>query len=327
MDQALRSPLASKPAAVSSSSAPYRLSFHGSGGELFGIFILNLLKTILTLGVYYFWAKVKTRQYLWGQTAFTGDRFGFHGTGKELLLGYLKAVVAFGALVLIQWFLSLAEQQILAVLVFWAGLIALWPLALIGAVRYRLSRTSWRGIRFSFRGEYQPMLWLFVRGVLLMALTLGLYYPFYQTNLRRFLIEHSAFGSTVFKFDGQGNELFGKFILAVLLTIPTLGAVWIWYTALQRRYNWDHTSVAGAYFHSTVTGWGLFGLALFNLLMIIFSLGLALPWATVRTLRYNCSNLVLQGLLDLDSITQQTQAATPTGEELADLLGVDVLPG
>jgi len=327
MDQALRSPLASKPVAVSRSSAAYRLSFHGSGGELFGIFILNLLKTILTLGVYYFWAKVKTRQYLWGQTDFAGDRFGFHGTGKELLVGYLKAVVVFGALVLIQLLLGLAEQRILAVVVFWGGLVALWPLALIGAIRYRLSRTSWRGIRFSFRGEYQPFVWLSVRGVLLMALTLGLYYPFYQTDVRRFLIEHSAFGSTVFTFDGQGKELFGRFILAILLTIPTLGSVWIWYTALQRRYNWGHTSVAEAHFHSTVTGWGLFGLGLGNLIMIIFSLGLALPWATVRTLRYDCSQLVLQGPLDFDSITQQAQAAAPAGEELADLLGVDVLPG
>ena len=160
-----------------------------------------------------------------------------------------------------------------------------------------------------------------------MALTLGLYYPFYQASLRRFLIGHAAFGSTLFTFDGQGKELFGKFILALLLTIPTLGLIWIWYTALQRRYNWGHTSVAEARFHSTVTGWGLFGLGLVNLLMIIFSLGLAIPWATVRTLRYDCSNLVLQGPLDLDSIAQQAQAATPAGEELADLLGIDVLPG
>jgi len=327
MNPSLRSPVPSTPLSVSTSSGAYRLSFHGSGGELFGIFILNLLKTILTLGVYYFWAKVKTRQYLWGQTDFAGDRFGFHGTGKELLLGYLKAVVVFGGLVLIQLFLSLAEQKILALVVFWGGLIALWPLALMGAVRYRLSRTSWRGIRFSFRGEYQPFLGLFVRGVLLMALTLGLYYPFYQASLRRFLIGHAAFGSTLFTFDGQGKELFGKFILALLLTIPTLGLIWIWYTALQRRYNWGHTSVAEARFHSTVTGWGLFGLGVVNLLMIIFSLGLAIPWATVRTLRYDCSNLVLQGPLDLDSIAQQAQAATPAGEELADLLGIDVLPG
>src|SRR5438093_11866455 len=121
MNPSLRSPVPSTPLSVSISSGAYRLSFHGSGGELFGIYILNLLKTILTLGVYYFWAKVKTRQYLWGQTDFGGDRFGFHGTGKELLLGYLKAVVVFGGLVLSQLFLSRAEQTILAHLVSWAA--------------------------------------------------------------------------------------------------------------------------------------------------------------------------------------------------------------
>ncbi len=310
----------------------HRLRFHGSGGELFGIFVVNVLFTLLTLGVYSFWAKVKTRQYLWGQTEFAGDRFGFHGTGQELLIGWLKAAALFGALVILTttllpmlWDNPMAEavgQLLLA-----GGFVGLLPLAIIGSMRYRLSRTSWRGVRFGFQGGYRKLLGIMLRSFLLTGLTLGLYLPFYQTNLRRFLVNHSRFGSASFAFDGEGWDLLGRYVLTLLLTLPTLGLIWLWYLAFQRRYYWNHTSFAGARFHCTVTGSGLFGLYAVNLVIIIASLGLALPWATVRTRRYEMERLVLQGPVDIEHITQQAQAATPTGEELSGFLDVDALPG
>lgn len=319
-------------AAPSDTDSVHLLRFHGSGGDLFGIFVVNVLLTLLTLGVYSFWAKVKTRQYLWGQTEFAGDRFGFHGTGRELFIGWLKAVALFGGLVLITGTLlpmlwndpgANAVGQILLAI----GFVALLPLAIIGSMRYRLSRTSWRGIRFNFQGGYRELLGIMLRSFLIVGLTLGLYLPYYQTNLRRFLAGHSRFGSASFTFDGKAGGLLGRYVLALLLTVPTLGLIWLWYFAFQRRYYWDRTSFAGARFHCTVTGGGLLGLYAVNLAIIILSLGLALPWATVRTRRYEMEHLVLQGPVDIEHITQQAQAATSTGEELSGFLDVDALPG
>lgn len=319
-------------AAPSDTDSVHRLRFHGSGGELFGIFIANVLFTLLTLGVYSFWAKVKTRQYLWGQTEFAGDRFGFHGTGKELLIGWLKAVALFGGLVLItKTFLPMFWDNPLAYsvgqLLLAVGFVVLIPLAIIGSMRYRLSRTSWRNVRFSFWGGYRELLVIVLQSAVFIGLTLGLYLPYYQTNLRRFLASYSRFGTASFKFDGDGGALLGRYILTLLLTLPTLGLIWLWYLAFQRRYYWERTSLAGARFHCTVTGAGLFGLYAVNLAVIIASLGLAIPWVTVRTRRYEMENLALQGPLDLEHITQQAQAATPTGEELSGFLDVDALPG
>ena len=73
----------------------HRLSFHGVGGTLFGIHIVNVFLTIVTLGIFYFWGKARVRRYLWSQTAIAGDRFAFHGTGREMLIGFLKAVLVF----------------------------------------------------------------------------------------------------------------------------------------------------------------------------------------------------------------------------------------
>jgi uncharacterized membrane protein YjgN (DUF898 family) len=212
-------------------------------------------------------------------------------------------------------------------LILFGGFMVLIPLAIIGTMRYRLSRTAWRGIRFTFRGEYRPFLQLMIRGLLLTGLSLGFYYPVYQTNLRRFLVDNTYFGSGSLKFDGEGGDLLGRYLLALLLTIPTFGLIWVWYTAYQRRFYWNHTSFAESRFHCTVTALGLLGLYSVNLALIFMSLGLALPWATVRTKRYDLEHLVLRGPVDLDRITQQAQTATPAGEELAGLLDIDALPG
>ena len=352
------------PSPAPSETQPYPFGFHGSGEELFGIFIINVFLTIVTLGIYSFWAKVRTRQYLWGQTEFAGDRFGYHATGKELLMGWIKAAVLFGGIVVLSIVLSVSVHDVLGTLVLWAGLLCLVPLAYIGTMRYRLSRTSWRGIRFSFRGQIRPFFWLSVRGMVLTALTLSLYYPFYECEVRRFMVDHSNFGSGAFAFDGKPEKLFRVFVahwfaaligfiatffiltqlrdlagtevrttavmigaLFPLSLLIVLSLVWVSYAVRRRRYYWEHTSFADARFATTVSIGNLLRLYAVNLLLIVVTLGLALPWVTVRTRHYDCEHLTLRGSLDLDQIAQQARTATAVGEELGGFLDVDALPG
>jgi hypothetical protein len=75
----------------------YTTVFHGSGGSLFGVHVVNALLTLVTLGMYYFWAKVRVRCYLFSQTEFAGDRFSYHGSARELMNGAMKATLVFGA--------------------------------------------------------------------------------------------------------------------------------------------------------------------------------------------------------------------------------------
>jgi uncharacterized membrane protein YjgN (DUF898 family) len=114
------------------------------------------LLSILTMGIYYFWGKVKVRHYLYGQSEFNGDRFAYHGTGRELLWGFLRAVVVFGGLSLLFKPVPLLPGgmavKIGALLAAYVLLFVLIPFAVEATRRYRLSRSSWRGIRFSFRG-------------------------------------------------------------------------------------------------------------------------------------------------------------------------------
>lgn len=299
--------------------------FHGDGGTLWGISVVTLLLSICTLGIYYPWGKVKARKYLYGQTEFEGDRFAFHGTGKELLVGWIKVAVVLGALfglnVAAEIYLESVAATVGANLLFAAVSFSLVPLAIVGSHRYRLARTSWRGIRFSFRGKLGPFVRKFAGGSLFTALTFGIYAPWFQNDMRKALMSESWFGNTPFEYDGDGRALFGRFKWLLVLFIPTLGLYSFWYRAFRERYFWEHTSVAGARFNSGMTGGGLLVLDLTNLLLLACTLGIALPWVRVRTIRYKLGHLTLIGSADFGTILQEATEAGAAGEELSDFVG------
>jgi uncharacterized membrane protein YjgN (DUF898 family) len=317
------------PVRATGAATGHRLVFHGRGWSLFGIHIVNVFLTLVTLGIYYFWAKVRVRRYVFGQAEFEGDRFTFHGRGTELLLGFIKAVIVFGipltALNYVPQILDASTPVTVATsLAAYALVLVLIPVARAGARRYRLSRSSWRGIHFSFRGRTAEFVRVFVVGSLLAVVTLGLYYPVFATRNHAFMMRHSYFGTAKFDFDGHGRDLLVDFLYAALLTLPTFGFAWFWFAAAKRRYFWERTSFLGARFRSTVTGGRLLRLKLGNLLVIIVTLGLGWPFAMIRTARFNCRHVMLEGALDLDAIRQQAEGATATGEGLLSLFEADL---
>ena len=308
---------------MTAKSPALRLMFHGTGGTLFGIQIVNVLLTILTLGIYSFWGKVRVRKYLYSQIEFSGDRFAYHGTGKELFIGALKAF----AILIVFWTTILVLMKLIgpmAVLIVYPVILVAIPYALHGTMRYMMSRSSWRGIRFSFRGDLKECMKTYIGGVLLMLLTLGLYYPYFRAKMRRYWVSNTYFGNTPFQYNGEGKDLFGSFLIAVLLTIPTLYLYWFWYAAKMERYDWSHTKFSGGRFESTVTGGAILGLTLSNLLLLVLTLGLAFPWVIVRSVKFLFRYLTLHGDLDLSKIQQDARGPKigATGEELAGALDV-----
>ena len=339
-----------------------RLLFHGTTATLYRVYFVNLLLTILTLGIYGPWARVKIRQYCYGQTELEGDRFAFHGTGEELLIGWLKlapfVALFFGARIAkdAYWEGPIAEATFLAI--FYGGLLLLMPIAIAGSWRYRLSRTSWRGIRFSFRGHTKDFMRVFVVGALLTVVSLGLYYPFFHSNIRRFIVSNSYFGNRRFEYDGKGSDLFGRYaivlalpllcliiaVVSVLLVLsdrtalmsPSLVMVliisiiisslyWFWFAAARERYYWAHTSFGTARFQSIVTGRRLMNLKLANGLLLGITYGLALPYVQIRKIRFAYDNRSVEGPLDLRAIQQEAQAASATGEGMAEFLDTGFL--
>ncbi|GJL54615.1 MAG: membrane protein [Nitrospirales bacterium] len=334
--------------------------FWGNGRSLFGIFIMNSFLTIITLGIYSFWGRVRVRAFLNSQTSFASTRFAYHGTGTELFTGWVKAMLVFGVPYL----------SISALPYFWqqvppyipqsiAGLLFLCfiPVAVVGAHRYRMSRTSLRNIRFSFRGTVSDYTKLWLKGAVLTTLTLGLYYPFFENARRHYLVTQSQFGNHSFGYDGTGKDLFAIYtksavlylmtitlassitlaVVTVYLSMPLsdmatimfassalpfiagIGLIvpWLYLQAARQCFFWNHTRLGEARFFSTVTAWKIFELRIGHLFLLVSTLGLAWPWVQVRNLQFFYYYTGLDGPLDLHLIEQDARDASPTGEELA----------
>lgn len=315
---------------MSGKTATFR--YHGTGGGLFSLMLVNSLLTVITLGIYSFWARNKVREFHYAQTECSGDRFQYHGTGGELLRGGLKAfaflfllvlALAAGQMAIGGEEAAPAMQAALSV-GFYAIIVILIPLAINGTRRYRLSRSSWRGIRFSYHGPAAEFMKLTIGGGILTILTLGFMGPYFDNKRRGFFVTNAHFGSEPFLYEADGRELFREYLKALLFTIPTLGIYWVWYAAFRHRYFWKHTAMRGARFHSSVKGGDLFVLGLTNALLAVFTLGIGMPWVMARTHAFWCDNLALVGTVDWATVHQQTQAANATAEGLADGLDIDV---
>lgn len=304
------------------------ISFHGSGTTLFGIQLVNLFFIIITLGVYYFWAKVKVRKYIWSQLEFSGDRFCFHGTGNEILIGWIKAAIVFGIPFLI--FSNMPSimngspvSHMLAYVLTW-GIIGIFiPYAIVGTRRYRLSRTSLLGIRFSFRGKWWDFAVFYCGIAFLLIVTLGLYYPYFAMKKTGYLTERSFFGNRHFAFDGTGSDLFGSFIISVLLALPTMFLSLLWFKYRKDKYTFDHTFFETVRLRSSITFGGVLWLYCTNLLILIFTLGFGAPFVKIRNLHYYIGNLSIEGGLDMTAIVQEAADVSAMGEEVGDLLGMD----
>jgi uncharacterized membrane protein YjgN (DUF898 family) len=148
------------------------ITFTGSGSEYFRIWSVNLLLTLVTLGLYYPWAKVRRLRYFYGNTQVGGHALDFHGDPKRMLRGFLLV----GAMVLIY---SVAGQVSPAAgLMAFVIVAAIWPALFRASQRFRMANTSWRGLRFRFDGDmpgaYKAMLPLFAPGaVALVSVVFG----------------------------------------------------------------------------------------------------------------------------------------------------------
>jgi uncharacterized membrane protein YjgN (DUF898 family) len=310
----------------------YQISFSGTGGSLFSIQIVNLLLMIVTLGLYYPWAKARTLQFLYSTTQFEESPFQFHGTGKEMFKGFIKAIaiiIAIYAIPLsILYFLEYESAAGIAILFLYAGIIAIVPLAIHGSYRYRMSRTTWRGIRLGYRGDRGELMRLFYRDLFLTIITLGIYSAWLTVHLRSYVLSNIRFGDARFKWDGEGHNFFWLNIQGYLFTVFTLGIYFFWWQRSLFNYYVNNLVIEKGEnriaFISTATGAGFAGLMIVNLLIVIFTFGLGVPWAITRTLNFAFANVEMEGDIDMDEIVQTEQEyKDATGEDVADFFDFD----
>lgn len=296
--------------------------------DLFGLFLTNVLFNILTLGVYRFWGKTRIRQYLWSQASFDDEHFEYTGQGKELFLGFLRALAVTGGVITFTQLASRAvtsfnpQFETLVRIIFTYIMYILIGVGMYSARQYLLSRTRWRGIRFAQSGSAitYAKTWVSTQGIA--VLTLGLYTPFMRHHMLNYTLNNTWFGSERLTYDGRGKELFAAFLKSYLLLIPTLGLSWFWYRAAEYRYVAEHTQLQGVTFRSTISGSELLRLTIGNWLLLIATLGFAYPFVVVRTAHVLSTHLRIDGEFEYVRILQSDHEVPATGEGLVGVFGM-----
>lgn len=335
--------------------------FTGNGGDYFRIWIVNLLLTVLTLGIYSAWAKVRRLQYFYQHTELAGSRFDYHGKPLSILKGRAIALL----LVLAYNFsfnISLAVGLITLVVI-----AAVFPWLLRNALRFRAHYSSYRGLRFSFRGSLADAYRVFLGYGLLTVITLYITAPIFHRELKRYQHGNARFGSLGFGFDASVGAFYRVYAITGLAIIAAVGvtaallggsfagvqaalqgrdaqmvgivvavlgvAVMVLigqfvgplFTALSGNLIWNHTQLGAHRFESRLSPWKLLWIGLSNTVMVMITLGLFMPWAAVRLARYRaeCMSLLLTDSLDA-VVADVEQGIGAVGEESAELFDIDI---
>ncbi len=350
--------------AVGPSAEPrtYAFEFHGTGGEYFGIWIVNLALTVITLGIYSAWATVRTRRYFRGNTVLAGHAFDYHASPVRILIGRAIAV-----LLLVAYNISFAFTHY-ALLVWLPIFIAAVPWLINSSLRFNARNTSYRNVRFNFTGRYWEAMKAYMLWPIAGILTGGLLIPLARRARDYFYVNHHTYGGRPFATRFDAGTIYGIYILAflmglglflvggalmfgVVLTMPDtkhldpahailfrpalLGAVVLIEIAFIGIGVWIATRVFNLVVSNTVldgrhklraslSAVRMTWILITNVILTVITIGIFYPWAQVRMVRFRLENMSLEAQTDLEEFTSEAFATqSAVGEEIAGFFDFD----
>jgi len=315
--------------------------FRGNGTEYFRIWIVNILLSVLTLGIYSAWAKVRKNQYFYGNTRLDEAGFEYLADPKKILKGRMIA----GGIILAVNLLS-QIHSILAMLltpIFFFG----FPWVINRTLAFRAYNSAYRNIRFGFKATYGQAFKTFVLWPMAVLPTLGFLIPHVFQLQKRFMVENSQYGKTHFTFHATSREYFRIFLIAGLLMLAGAGLIgmtiafhmpkpivilflplylfmFAYLSVSSTNLFYSSTRIGSHRFQGMLKTKDYLMLVLTNTLATALTLGLFIPWAQVRTIRYKIQHLILKSSGDLDTFMADNQKEVGTfGEELGGFMDFD----
>ncbi len=320
-------------------------SFKGDGGEFFRIWIVNQVLTLLTLGIYSAWAKVRTQQYFHGNTVLDASSFGYLAKPVAILKGRVLAVILFALYLFAEEFS--AEWAAIA-----GGVLMLAiPWVVWSSLRFRAATSSYRNVRFSFHGGVGELYWLFLQTLLLTPVTAGLILPYSWFRWHQYVASNMRYGDMRFEFVGQLGLYYRSLVLGYILIMAALAAaaalvfdmieltvalapvfmlayylVWQSYMKVVLTNLLYSNTRLGPHWLEANYGFGSYSLLFsINVLFTVISLGLYYPWARVRMAQYRAKHIGLRMNGSLDRVVaDQQQRANSLGEGMSDVFDVDI---
>lgn len=347
------------------------IAFTGNWREYLPIAATNALLIVCTLGIYRFWAAARQRRYLWSRTHVIDDCLEWTGTGKEMFLGFLIVVLVLAPFFLFFQFLfpalvarGKADAAVGVLFLFEIAIFYLVGLARFRALRYRLSRSWWHGIRggsndpgWNFGGEY-------LGRYALTFMTLFIMFPWATTRLWNSRWNAMSFGQLNFRThlnaeglkwrwallylapagllvsgiaagvmaagasNGDPAPSVGLMTAVIILAIVFYIAIPLmtlnWFAAFYRKAA-AVTTLGNIEFEFDATTWDWLKLVIGTLALIVVTLGFGLTYVGYRNWAFMVRHLHLYGTVDIGELEQSTTRAPREAEGFADAFDVGAI--
>lgn len=305
---------------------PEVFQFTGTGREYFGIWIVNILLTIVTIGIYSAWAKVRRQRYFYGNTRLAGHAFDYHARPKQILIGRIIVVAVLFTYNIAVYLSPLAGLAPLL------ALLLILPWLIKRGLRFNARVTSYRTVRLDFHGSYWGAAKAYIAGPVLAAVTLGILAPLATRWAWRYNLGNLRYGGRPVTCNPRLKSFYAQWWLSALIVLIGFVLLGLFFTglygflAMRDAAMGNHeVSYATVFFPSflalsiilTYAFAGLFyragtrnvalnaailderhhfssalsrrryaWITISNLFATLFTLGLARPWAAVRMARY-----------------------------------------
>ena len=205
--------------------------FRGNASEYFRIWIVNIALTILTLGIYSAWAKVRSNRYMYANTYLNGSNFEYNADPIKILIGRIVVVTLYALFVLFSQYLFMFEiAGGIALLAFIA-----MPWLVRQAVSFKLRNTSYRNVPFRYEGDVSSFYGFFILHIILNIFTFMLIFPYSYVKFKQLIINNAHYGDGDFKFSGGTGDAYAiyiqifvwstLFIFAIMIVFGLLGGI------------------------------------------------------------------------------------------------------
>ena len=335
-----------------------QISFSGNAREYFGIWIVNIILSVITLGIYSAWAKVRRETYFKNNTKIADIGFGYHATGGQILKGRLIAIAVLIVIGVAQNALIFIEPDSTPLLSMF--LVFLVPWALNSSMRFASRMTSYRNIRFNWHGTYWKTFWFLVIAPVFGLLTLGLLTPLISKSYYSYFARSHSYGRSRFSCIPNARQyyfayLVGGILPTIIISVfyilvslslgyESLGYVGIWpllisialfafifsmafiYRILCRNLMMKSLNLANiASFDSSISPIKFIWIYLSNFVVVIVSIGLLMPWTKIRMYNYLADATQIKVGEGLEIVVDEANTSRSSfGEEFAEFDGVEV---
>jgi uncharacterized membrane protein YjgN (DUF898 family) len=318
--------------------------FTGRATEYFRIWIIGVALSVLTLGIYSAWAKVRSQQYFYRHTWLDGSSFEYIAAPRELLRGRLLLALLLGALFLLQVAFAPAAFATLVLL------LAATPWVIVRSTAFRAKNAVYRNVPLSFEAPLSRAYRVFFGSYALTLVSAGLAYPSARWRRVDFVARGLRYGSAAFGWATPRDAFYSAYLRASLFVLPAIAVVvllpelpflagrplqgityatlllaTVYLRAVTANLVYGGMRIGPHELRSTQRFWPLCAIYVTNTLAVLATLGLAIPWAKVRLARFRVDALSLLAHGPLDVAAElDPSLRRGYGDAAADLGGIDL---